>query len=115
MVGLLRKEGSLSVCNTVPDALKAACPNAYWSLAAVDKDNVTLCRNLPSSTEPNCERRFLISLSASGASSSIALSCADFVDATLESDCGMLQQRNCAMIADPSIKAACVRMPPNPP
>jgi hypothetical protein len=111
MVGLLRKEKSLSVCNTVPDALKAACPSAYWSLAAVDQDNVTLCRNLPSSTEPNCERNFLISLSAAGASSSIALPCADFTEARLRSECGALQEKNCAAIADPLLKAACFRTP----
>lgn len=113
MSGLISKEKTLSVCDTVPDALKAGCPRAYWSFTALDQRNVKLCRNLASTTEAGCERSYLVlSLRMSGAataSTSLPLVCSEFSDSGLQSDCASLQAKKCAEVSDPMLKSACMQ------
>jgi hypothetical protein len=111
IVGLIDKEGSLSVCNQFTGSLNASCVSNYWYITASKEKNPSLCANLLASSASssqaalNCEDAVLTASVSTGTSTP---SCALYTG-TAKTDCMNYVNNDCTRITFPPLQQACLK------
>lgn len=85
VVGLvLKKEGGISACNTMPENLRESCKNIYWNNLAFEQKNPESCKNLTSAIAINsCQNSLMEFLSKTGSQ----IDCSFYSDEKVELKC----------------------------